>query len=40
MFSLFEGLEVEDLDKPMVNGHQSNGFHSPIVSESPKKVYN
>ena len=25
IFSLFERLEVEDLDKPLVNGHQLNG---------------
>lgn len=31
IFSLFERLEVEDLDKPLaplVNGHHSNGHHS------------
>ena len=25
IFSLFEGLGVEDLDKPLMNGHESNG---------------
>ena len=28
IFSLFEGLGVEDLDKPLMNGHESNGHES------------
>ena len=32
IFSLFENLEVEDLDKPSMNDHQSNGSHSPVAN--------
>lgn len=39
IFSLFEGLEVEDLDKPSVNGYQSNDVHSPIANDAPKVVH-
>ncbi|KAF6240956.1 hypothetical protein HO173_000749 [Letharia columbiana] len=39
IFSLFEGLEVEDLDKPSVNGHQSND-HCPTANGAPIEVHN
>ena len=32
IFSMLETLEVEDLDKPLMNGHQLNGSHSPIAN--------
>ena len=40
IFSLFEGLKVEDFDKPAVNGHQSNDVHGPIATEAPIAVHN
>lgn len=39
IFSLFERLEVEDLDKPLVNGHQLNGFHNHITNTIPNGVH-
>ena len=39
IFSLFERLEVEDLDKPLVNGNQTNGVHNHIANGVPKEVH-
>ena len=45
IFSLFEGLEADDLDKSFaveksaVNGHQSNDDHSPIANGAPKDFH-
>ncbi|KAL9137450.1 MAG: hypothetical protein Q9175_001339 [Cornicularia normoerica] len=40
IFSLFEGLEVEDLDKSSVNGHELNNVHNPMTNGGPKKSHN
>ena len=39
IFSLFEGLGVEDLGEALVNGHQLNGIKSPIAYEAPKEIH-
>ena len=39
IFSLFEGLEAEDLGEALVNGHQSNGINNPNAHDAPKEKH-